>query len=356
MTIKFPTRYKYTGENFSGGMGNVFICEDENLKRKVAIKTIQTPSEDRRMLDEISAYEVLRSNHVVEIFDIIKFNENSYGIVQDYLPGEDLFVYAASNDISIENYIKILFQVATGLNDIHRIGKIHRDIKPNNIKFDQQRLLKIFDFGLSRTIGKDAQTVGFRGTRGFAAPELFIQGKIDFTEKIDVYAFGMTALFLAEKKLPSSLTKMPPEIKDDKDYFSDLSIPDIPGEILSILNGCLSFDHTSRPSMESVHNILARYLLSNKHKATVCWEGNSYILDKDHDEIDINREDIGRIKIKYDGLTFKIMKADGEVFINNRSVQKREILPGSCVVTIGNTERRLRKYVTFDASYPEVIL
>jgi serine/threonine-protein kinase len=80
----------------------------------------------------------------------------------------------------------MLYQVATGLSDLHAQGIIHRDIKPDNIKIDESGLVKIFDFGLARFSGVNNETQGFAGTFGYAAPELLTDETNDFTEAIDV--------------------------------------------------------------------------------------------------------------------------------------------------------------------------
>jgi len=353
----FPERYKFTKTKLSGGMGDVFVCDDCNLNRKVAIKIIKAPSDSRRMLDEITAFEQLRSKHVVEIFDIIDFGGKTLGIVQDFLPGDDLLTYVKAIALSADEYLKILYQVACGISDIHNIGRIHRDIKPNNIKFDQEKLLKIFDLGLARTDGDDSRTKGFVGTFGFSAPELFSSGLVEFTKKIDVYSFGATAYFIAMNDLPKDLRNCPPSIDPKVNYFSHIRISDIPEQILFKLNSCLANDASDRPDIDDVRDMLSRYLLFGKHKANLGLGTKKSVLDKVGQEIRGHRDGIGSIKIQYDGLYFKAIEVDGEIFINNKPANSGQILPGSCVITFGNAHRKAeRKYVTFDVSNPEVVL
>jgi serine/threonine-protein kinase len=189
-----PARYVHDGDSDDGGFSDVSFCHDKHLQRRIAIKTIKEFSELERLKDEISALLQLRSKHVVQVYDIVKNPANtSFGIVMEYIDGLDLF-NTAEHTKSDTQLLKILWQIASGISDIHKAGLIHRDIKPNNMKLDSEGILKIFDFGLSRNEGIDAVTIGFKGTLGYSAPEQFLNTKVEFTSAIDVYAFGATAL------------------------------------------------------------------------------------------------------------------------------------------------------------------
>jgi eukaryotic-like serine/threonine-protein kinase len=172
MSNGIPPRYIPTGTVFSGGMGEVLICKDEILEREVAIKFIQDVKDQRRLFDEIAALQKIRSKHVVQIFDVFLNDiDRKVGIVQEYVSGKDLVSFCSGKVLSIDEYLKILYQIASGVSDIHDQGLIHRDIKPSNMKFDQSSIIKIFDFGLARFSGQNDSTLGFAGTPGFAAPE-----------------------------------------------------------------------------------------------------------------------------------------------------------------------------------------
>ncbi len=359
MSINFSSRYVPTGEKLSGGLGDVIICQDQNLDRRVAIKFIQNIHNQRRLLDEIAALQKIRSKHVVQILDIIIENneERRIGIVQEYLPGEDL-LSVSQKKFSTDTYLKAIFQISSGISDIHAQGLIHRDIKPNNMKLDREGIIKIFDFGLARLVGINDATFGFRGTPGFAAPELYRGGPVFFTKAIDTYAFGATAYFLAEEKLPQELLDTPPKRTASTPSFTSLSV-NIPKEIAEILDSTLSENIEERPMMADIRDTIARYLLLDKHRSLLVSvsEGRTYILDKERRTANINIVGIGSIEIKYDGLIFFIESVSGEIFVNNSPVNEGQRFPNSCVITIGNPERgRSRGYVTFDMSHPEVVL
>jgi eukaryotic-like serine/threonine-protein kinase len=355
MRLNIPDRYVPNGRTFSGGMGEVILCNDTYLDRTVAIKVISSIPERARIQDEIKALQQIRSNHVVQIFDIFIDTQDSdrkIGLVQEYLPGEDL-KSLTKKKLSKDEYLKVLFQISSGISDIHGENLIHRDIKPNNMKFDQEGLIKIFDFGLTRSQEANAWTVGFRGTRGFAAPELYQNGSVFFSEAVDVYAFGITAWFLDEVDLTEELKEMPP--KPNARSFE--SLRDLPIEIANILDRTLLKDPEQRPKITDVRDTISRYLLYGKHQALIVAGTESYTLKDINKSVELNYTTIGSLEITYDGLDFVVNIANGEVFVNNMPTNKGYRLPGSCVITLGAIEHgAARKFITFDISHPEVVL
>jgi eukaryotic-like serine/threonine-protein kinase len=357
MSNAIPPRYVPTGQEFSGGMGEVLICTDRNLDRDVAIKFIQNVTDQRRLFDEIAALQKIRSKNVVQIFDVF-VNEGStrrIGIVQEYIPGDDLLSFTQKTTLSREQYLKVLYQIASGISDIHTQGLIHRDIKPNNMKFDGENILKIFDFGLSRFTGKNDSTVGFAGTQGFAAPELCQFGFVSFTRAVDTYAFGVTALHLSGAEIPESLLKIPPDLTTTPSFFS-LSIG-IPDRLAMILDLTLSEDPVNRPAMTEVRDLIGKYLLFGKHRAFIRRGTNEYILEKVNQVVKLDSPSYGSLSIKYDGLDFLIESVSGVIFVNNQSISQGQALPKDCVITIGSPSAGgSRLFITFDISNPEVVL
>ncbi|HEY0333598.1 MAG TPA: serine/threonine-protein kinase [Stenotrophomonas sp.] len=334
-------------------MGVVYPCQDEILDRRVAVKVIQGGVEQRRILDEVRALLKLRSKHVVQVYDLLKLEDGAIAIVQEFVEGNDLF-NPVTQAAGTEQLYKQLWQVATGICDIHRANVIHRDIKPNNMKVDHEGVIKIFDFGLARDEGPDASTMGFVGTRGFAAPELF-RDAVTFTPAIDVYAFGATALYLSSRDLPPELLAAPPTPVSPS-YMQGIAgglAPDIGNAIAS----CLAPHAADRPSMETVKNLLSRYLLVNRHQGLLVYQGQPSYLNSSNRTVSANLPGMGGLRIYYDGLDFVVQAVDGSVYINNQLARANQLLPGSCVIALGAPEHAARRrYITFDLSSPEVVL
>ncbi len=352
--VKLPKRYKPIGGPASGGFSHVFKCKDNHLDRDVAIKFIQDEIEKKRLMDELRALLQMRSKHVVQVYDIVPGEHDSIGIVEEWIEGEDLW----DSDFprrSPDSYLKTLWQIAAGIADIHASGVIHRDIKPNNMKLDAEKIVKIFDFGLARSEGRDAKTKGFKGTRGFAAPELFGDATIAFTPAIDTYAFGATAIFLNCRDLPPNMKKFPPQPVTG-DIFAKLPVA-IPAELTVLLADCISHDPMLRPSMATVRDELARHLLRDRHQALAVYKCKPFIINASNRAAGLDYPTVGKIEIAYNGLKFYAKVATGEVYINNSPAIAGEEIPGSCVVALGGAHRgKDRVFITFDVSNPEVVL
>lgn len=350
-----PKRYSHGGEKNDGGFGDVIFCKDEHLERIVAIKTIKNISQIERLRDEISALLKLRSKHVVQVFDIVEGTDSNFGIVMEFVEGDDLFHIDREN-LDSNQLLKILWQIASGIADIHSAGVIHRDIKPNNMKLDNEGILKIFDFGLARNTGKNAQTVGFKGTFGFSAPEQYTNNAVSFTSAIDTYAFGATALYLATNGLPQELHDVPPRHVPPSCFDIGL-LKDYPS-LISVIHKCLSSSPASRPSMSHVKDELAKQLLFDKHQALAVINGQPHKINSSKRVVKLGFGNIGSFELVYNGTSFNIKNVTGEVYVNNIVVTPNMEIPSSCVVVFGSANRHYtqRSFVTFDVSNPEVAL
>lgn len=354
--MKIPKRFVPTGKKFEdGGMSEAILCRDEHLDREVVIKGLAAGVEPKRLLDEVSALQAIRSKYVVQIFDVIHDEkETIVGLVEEYLPGKDL----TSVDIpkTWQDLLRILYPVAKGIADIHAHGLVHRDIKRRNLKYDAEGYLKIFDFGLARDVTLEASTKGALGTPGYMAPELFkadASGKVTFTADIDTFAFASTALAIATGGLPKDLQKTPPSLPCKEADFSKLPQA-LPDEIAVCLNSCFDSEPSRRPKMANVARLIGLYLLRDQHRALLVSGGKTYLLNKDNRVVQLAVVGKGALTIGYDGLRFVLSKVSGNVSINNMFLKDGDILPGSCVIVLG--DQAPRTMITVDVSHPEVTL
>ena len=351
-------RYIPTGSSTKGGLGEVVFCTDQNLDRNVVIKY---GNQHHRLLDELAALQRIRSKHVVEIFDVVHDRGDArMGIVEEFIDGEELSS-KLGNIKSGDEFIQLLYQLSSGLANIHAVGIVHRDIKPSNVLVDTDRILKIIDFNLARLVA-DAHTSGFVGTRGYAAPELYAGGHTTFDSKVDVYAMGVTVLVLiCGKAIPGWLRKRPP--KPDKwkattGGFGALSI-DLDGELVRLLDACLSDDRKLRPSVAEVRDRSGRVLLRGKHRAAfVMANGRAFELHSSNTRVSLRHPSFGKLSIVYDGLDFRVASVEGDIWANNIKVSIDTSLPDCCVIAFGGPERPAsqRSFVTMDVSHPEVVL
>jgi eukaryotic-like serine/threonine-protein kinase len=331
-------------------MGEIIECIDTHLQRRVIIKRLQVGVEERRLIDEQKALAKLRSKHVVQLYDIIEIvngKKRDKAIVIEFIEGENLEVGSFKPG---RKYLNVLWQIACGLKDIHQAGVIHRDIKPNNIRLDNEGVIKIIDFGLARS-GDDAKTRGVIGTPIFMAPELWSDRTVSFDQSIDVYAFAATSLALLSKNAPTELARQPPQAVSLA--ILSATLVGLQPEIVALLHACLRTDPAKRPCMADVQALLARCLLEDQHRALVVMDGQAHSLDRRNRKIILNAGSVGSLTIEYDGFDFKVSSVSGAIFLNNTDALVGGVVPGCCVITFGVGGNR--RFVTFDVSHPEVM-
>jgi serine/threonine protein kinase len=351
--LKLPDRYEQPPKHtFSGGQGQIFVCRDKNLNRDVAIKIITDVSDKESIQNEITALCNIQSKHVVQLFDFVEdIDAKSVGIVQEYIPGNDLSQFNGGGH-NVSFYLKTIYQIASGLADIHAAGKIHRDIKPSNMKADGEGIVKIFDFGLSCHASPLPETTAARGTYVYRAPELY-DAPTTFTEAVDTYAFGITAWQMLSTSFPNTLLDIPPLKKGPAPSFATLATG-LTDEIINIFDRTLSAEPSDRPSMKDVKETIALKLLFGSHNGLLSYGTQTHKIAKVNSAITVNVPGIGGFDIFYDGYHFKLRKITCATFINNVVANDGQMLPGSCVLTVMKGPNR--QFLTFDISHPEVVL
>ena len=337
------------------------FCIDTNLDRKVAIKYLDDGGDHGRLLDELAALQRIRSKHVVRVLDVVYENPGGgqkMGLVLEFISGKSV-AELVGQVAADQSFVRLVYQMACGIADIHDVDMIHRDIKPLNMKVDDEQILKIIDFNLARDI-KDGKTQGFKGTQGYAAPELYSGTAVKFGRKVDVYALGVTAwAFLRGRRLPDELRVLPPDPEAWKvsgGGFVPLNTG-IDRELMALLDAAVSTDPRKRPSARKIADRAGRVLSREKHRGTLVREdGTRYELSTLSKGAS-TKSRYGSAVVSYDSMDFVLTDVSGEVWVNNRKAQKKEKLPGGCVLAFGDPSRgRARSFMTFDISHPEVVL
>ena len=351
--IKLPNRYVDTGKHFKGGFGEVQILHDQFLDRDVALKTIQDVKNFAQLKAEVLSISEIRSKNVIEIFDLIFDSSGDLqGIVEEYLSGNDLTEFAdASYDK--KRYLRAIYQIASGIADIHGHGLVHRDVKLNNMKLDGEKIIKLFDFGLSSKDSKHTTHDG-KATIIYAAPELYSPPlKVETT--LDIYAFGICCWLLGTSiaNVPKELLATPPQKSGPAPSIAKIDAS-LPADLVSILDATLNPNPASRPSMSQVRDIVGKHLLFGSHRA---WLTGGYHISAPNQSVSVGSPTVGVISITYDGIRFYVSSITGEVFVNNSALSVGDELPGSCVITIGGSALgAMRNFVQFNVSHPEIIL
>jgi eukaryotic-like serine/threonine-protein kinase len=355
--VQLPPRYKPSGKAFDdGGMSETIVCTDTHLDREVVVKSLKPGADPKRILDELAALQAIRSKHVVQIYDVIRDDKGAVvAIIEEYLPGDDLT--AVATPAAVDDFLRLAYPIAEGIADIHAHKRVHRDIKRQNMKFDAEGCLKIFDFGLARDTAAEASTMGELGTPGYMAPELFAATKgekVVFDTAVDTYAFGATLLAIALGTLPKEMKETPPKFPCAQADFSKLGIG-IPAELAALLNKCLEKNANDRPSMAEVTRSISKLLLQNKHRALIVSNAATAVLDSTNPVVQLSVNGQGSLKINYTGFQFVTSEVTGIVSINNIPTSDGYVLPGSCVIVLGAAST-YRTFITVDVSHPEVSL
>ncbi|TRZ92996.1 serine/threonine protein kinase [bacterium] len=192
----FAGRYQVIEELGHGGMGKVYKVQDTDIKEKVALKLLRpeiTLDKEtvERFSNELKLARSISHRNVCRMFDLGRAEGTTF-ITMEFVPGEDLksFIHR-SKQLSIGTVISIAKQVCEGLEEAHRLGVVHRDLKPGNIMIDKDGDAKIMDFGIARSLsGRGITGAGVLiGTPEYMSPEQ-VEGK-DIDQRSDIYSLGV---------------------------------------------------------------------------------------------------------------------------------------------------------------------
>jgi serine/threonine protein kinase len=192
-----------------GGMGVVYKAEDVALGREVAIKRIdpafaRDASFLRRFRSEARALARIHSAHIVQVH-ALRETDIGHIIVMEYVDGGTVKDRIVGERMSPGSIVRVIRQTLTALEDAHRVGVIHRDIKPQNILLSADGQVKVTDFGLAKInqSGDRNRTVtrGVYGTLTYMSPEQ-VEGLGRVDHRSDLYSLGMTAYEMLAGRLP----------------------------------------------------------------------------------------------------------------------------------------------------------
>ncbi len=171
------SRYRIVSRLGAGGMADVFLAEDEQLGRKVALKLLyqrfaEDPGFVERFRREAQAAAGLQHPNVVSVYDRGSFDDTYY-IAMEYLPGRSLKqLIREEAPLDPVRAIDIAIQILKAARFAHRRGVIHRDLKPHNVIVDDADNAKVTDFGIARAGASDmTETGSIMGTAQYLLPE-----------------------------------------------------------------------------------------------------------------------------------------------------------------------------------------
>lgn len=267
-------RYEILSKIGEGGMGEVYLAQDNQLERTIALKILPAAvaadeERMRRFIREAKAAAALNHPNIAHIYEIGESDGTNF-IAMEFVDGMTLREKIHCGQTELIELLEYLIQVAGGLTKAHQAGIVHRDLKPDNVMVTRDGYAKILDFGLAKLIEPRKQsepadavssevitammpprsTPGMiMGTAGYMSPEQ-AQGRVnEIDERSDIFSFGCIIYEAATghmafkgKNALDSLHKIvhapTPQIKD----FNT----NAPGDLQKIVRRCLAKDPERR--------------------------------------------------------------------------------------------------------------
>ncbi len=259
-------RYKVISQIGSGGMGDVFLAEDSELERKVALKILpekfSVDSEGlNRFKQEAKAASALNHPNIITVYEIGEIDGANF-MATEFIDGKTLRERMDSGRISFDEVLSIITQTAEALSAAHSAGIVHRDIKPENIMIRPDGYVKILDFGLAKLTennnpqaeAEDATRKMVKtnpgvvmGTVNYMSPEQARGKEID--ARSDVFSFGIVLYEILTGKVPfegETVTDILAAIISSEPVSLTGMAPHLPKELQRITGKTLKKDRGQR--------------------------------------------------------------------------------------------------------------
>jgi len=203
----FAGRYQIIDELGKGGMGKVYRVLDKKLNEEVALKLIKPEiSSDKKTVERFSnelkiSRKIIHKN-IARMFDLNEEKGTHY-ITMEYVRGEDLKrLIRKIGQLGAGQAIPIAKQICEGLEEAHRLGVVHRDLKPQNVMVDEDGNARIMDFGIARSPeSKGITGAGVMiGTPEYMSPEQ-VEGK-ETDQRSDIYSLGIILYEMVTGRVP----------------------------------------------------------------------------------------------------------------------------------------------------------
>ncbi|WP_299770481.1 serine/threonine-protein kinase [uncultured Pseudoteredinibacter sp.] len=240
-----------------GGMGVVYLAEDDRLQRQVAIKCINEHIADEvlteRLRHEAQLLAQLNHPNIVQVYDFID-NQDNLALVMEYVEGRTLRQYLRENLCDQKQKLLFLAQIADGLAAAHNAGIVHRDLKLDNILINRQGLLKLTDFGIAKSQDPDVTNLtqhdAVSGSYSAMSPEQIRGEKVG--PGSDLFAFGILAWRILLGRHPfgdeAGQLLMIEKILNNTPQRMSETEADLPAELCQLIDSLLIKDPKQRPS------------------------------------------------------------------------------------------------------------
>ena len=275
----------------SGGMGEVYLAEDRNLRRLVAFKILapqfaSDPQLKHRFLREAHAASILTHPHISVIHEVGESSGMLY-ISMEYVEGDTLADRLKRGPMSISDTVEAAIQIADAVDAAHAKGITHRDLKPANIMLTPRGHVKVLDFGLAKLREEhdrpgDDQSTGVKsmaglvlGTVPYMSPEQALGRSID--HRTDIFSLGVILYEMITRRLPFQGATSAEQIANIAHVTPELPSrinTETPAELDRIVRKCLEKDPADRYQSaqgleDDLRNLLRNGPAPNKRRVTM---------------------------------------------------------------------------------------
>jgi serine/threonine-protein kinase len=250
----FGERYEVIEELGEGGMGIVYKVFDRKVQEKVALKVLtpEIAGDEKtieRFRNELKLARRVSHRNVCRMYDLSEEEKTPF-ITMEYVPGENLkSLIKRIGQLSKTKTLSVAKQVCEGLAEAHRLGVIHRDLKPQNIMVDGEGNARIMDFGIARSIRTKSitETGMIIGTPEYMSPEQ-VEG-VGVDHQSDLYSLGVILFEMLTGRVPfqgetplSVILKHKTEMPPDPQKFDE----QIPVAISRMILKCMEKEKSKR--------------------------------------------------------------------------------------------------------------
>lgn len=258
-------RYQIVRRLGSGAFATVYLADDLQMGRPVAIKVVEHSADvDDRVLREAHAAAKLNHHHIVTMYEMVREADRTL-LFTEYVEGKTLRERYREESLSDREIVQAGIQLCQALEHAHKRGVVHRDIKPENIMLVAGRDVdvRLMDFGVAQledrmSITMDGDVVG---TLAYMPPEQIEGGTVD--SRSDVYSLALTLYEGLTRKNPQKGKRLQELLRDvSRPAIPELitSRPDLPEEVSDALARAMLQDRYARPDAAGFGRLLSQAL------------------------------------------------------------------------------------------------
>ncbi|MFL6257432.1 MAG: protein kinase domain-containing protein [Pyrinomonadaceae bacterium] len=251
----------------AGGMGEVYLAQDAELRRPVALKFLPVEvAADARRLErfgrEALAASALNHPNIITVYDIGQTADGRRFFATEFVDGSTLRAHLKSHQLKLGEALDLVAQIAAALVEAHGQGIVHRDVKPENVMVRRDGYVKVLDFGLAKLTGGPAGSVDTEaatralaqtgagtvlGTVSYMSPEQSRGEEVD--ARTDVWSLGVVLYEMLAGHLPfrgKSASHTIVAIQDDEPPPLSAYLPEVPDLLQEIVSDALAKDREAR--------------------------------------------------------------------------------------------------------------